>query len=95
MKPVTSSLNRFSEHIKTKPWLLVVLLCVFFYFVLPTPHKRPSFVRDVYRLMPSEAQAELTQFEPGLSKFISSVALATLAVVTVQTVRSRRQSFED
>ena len=95
MKPITTPRNRFSEHIKTKPWLLVVLLSVFFYFVLPTPHKRPSFVRDVYRLLPSEAQAELTQFEPGLSKCISSVALATLAVVIVQTVRSRRQSFED
>ena len=95
MKPVTSSLNRFSEHIKTKPWLLVVLLSRFFLLCIANAPQTPFFVRDVYRLMPSEAQAELTQFEPGLSKFISSVALATLAVVIVQTVRSRRQSLED
>ena len=95
MKPLTNSRHSLSELIKTKPWLLVVLLSVFFYFVLPTPHKRPDFVRDVYQLMPFETQAELTQFEPGLSKLISSVALATLTVVIVQTVRSRRQSLED
>ena len=95
MKPLTNSRHSLSELIKTKPWLLVVFLSLCFYLVLPTSHRRPDFVRDIYRLMPSEAQAELTQFEPGLSKCISSVALATLAVITVQTVRSRRQSFED
>ena len=95
MQPITTPKKHFSEHIKSKPWLLVVLLSLFLYFVLPTPHKRPDFVRDVYRLLPSEAQAELTPFEPGLSKCISSVALATLAVITARIFRSRRQSFED
>ena len=95
MKPLTNSRYSLSELIKTKPWLLVVFLSLCFYLVLPTSHKHPFLIRDVYRLMPSEAQAELTQFEPGLSKFISSIALATLTVVTVRTIRARRQSFED
>ena len=89
MKPITTSKNSFSELVKTKPWLLVVVLSLFFYFVLPTPNERPPFIRAVYRLFPSDAQAELAQFEPGLSKFISSVGLATLAVVTVRIVRLR------
>ena len=95
MKAITNTWKTSTVFISTKPWLLLPFISIFFYLVLPTPHKRPSFVQDVYRLMPSEAQAELTQFEPGLGKCISSVALATLAVVTVQTVRFRRQSFED
>ena len=90
MKFSTTLWNRFSELVKTQPCLLVVVLSLFFYFALPTPTKRPTFVRDVYRLLPAEAQAELTQYEPGLSKLISSVALATLAALTVQAVRSRR-----
>ena len=87
--------SNFIKLVKAEPWLLFILSTAFFYLILPTSHKRPAFVRDVLRLTPADIRVELTKFEPEVDKFIISAGLAFVAVVNVQAVRSRRQSFED
>jgi hypothetical protein len=92
MKAIINTWYSITELVKTKPWLLLALISLFFYLVLPTTSKRSFFIRDIYQLAPSEVRVELSKFEPEVDKLICSITLAVVMVANIQIVQSLRQS---